>query len=68
MGLRIGAEDGNWQAALTGKNLTNKQYINGGVDGPLTGGGTGTSVGTHADLLGFGANPRTVQISLTKKF
>jgi hypothetical protein len=54
--------------ALIGKNLTNKQYINGGVDAPLTGSGTGTANAVHADLMGFGALPRTVQISLTKNF
>ncbi|MCW1382779.1 TonB-dependent receptor [Novosphingobium sp. KCTC 2891] len=67
-GVRLGAEDDNWQVALVGKNLTNKQYINGGVDGPLTGGGTGTASGTHADLLGFGTQPRTVQFQVSKRF
>jgi len=68
MGVRFGAEDGNWQVAVLGKNLTNKQYINGGVDGPLTGGGTGTTSGTHADLMGFGALPRTVTLQISKNF
>lgn len=68
VGLRLGARDDNWQVALIGKNLTNKQYINGGVDAPLTGSGTGTANAVHADLMGFGALPRTVQISLTKNF
>ncbi|MDE2404890.1 MAG: TonB-dependent receptor [Sphingomonadales bacterium] len=68
LGFRIGAEDDNWQFAVTGKNLTNRQYINGGVDGPLTGGGTGTAGGTHADLMGFGAMPRTIQFSVSKRF
>jgi outer membrane receptor protein involved in Fe transport len=44
VGLRLGARDDNWQVALIGKNLTNKQYINGGVDAPLTGSGTGTAM------------------------
>ncbi|WP_221796641.1 TonB-dependent receptor [Aquisediminimonas sediminicola] len=62
-GVRIGAEDDNWQLALIGKNLTNKFYVSGVVDGPSTGG-----VGLHADQLGFGNVPRTVQVQVTKRF
>jgi len=67
-GIRIGAEDDNWQFAVIGKNLTNKQYISGGVDGPNTGSGTGTTAGVHADQMGFGADPRTVMVRVTKNF
>jgi outer membrane receptor protein involved in Fe transport len=62
-GVRIGAEDDNWQLALIGKNLTNKFYVSGVVDGPSTGG-----AGVHADQLGFGNVPRTVQVQVTKRF
>lgn len=70
MGVRLSPEDDNWKLAVIAKNVTNKQYINGGVDGPNTGGGTGSPAGpyTHADLYGFGAMPRTVQIQITKNF
>ncbi|NBC36937.1 TonB-dependent receptor [Novosphingobium sp. FSY-8] len=68
MAVRIGSEDDRWQFAVLGKNLTNKQYINGGVDGPLTGSGTGTASGVHADQFGFGAMPRTVQFQATMRF
>ncbi|GLS98833.1 TonB-dependent receptor [Sphingobium jiangsuense] len=67
-GIRVGAEDDRWQVALIGKNLTNRQYINGGVDGPSTGSGTGTPTGVHADQLGFGALPRTVMLQLSTQF
>jgi iron complex outermembrane recepter protein len=67
-GLRFGAEDDNWQIAVIGKNLTNKLYIMGGVDGPSTGAGTGTTSGLLADQLGFGGLPRTVQVQFTKRF
>jgi outer membrane receptor protein involved in Fe transport len=66
--IRVGAEDDNWQLALIGKNLTNKFYVSGVVDGPSTGGGAGTPGGVHADQLGFGNVPRTVQVQLTKRF
>ncbi|WP_408588032.1 TonB-dependent receptor [Novosphingobium sp.] len=61
-GLRFGAEDDNWTIAVIGKNLTNKFYVSGVVDGPSTGGAT------HADQLGFGNLPRTVQVTVTKRF
>lgn len=67
-GVRIGAADDNWQFAVIGKNLTNKQYFTGGVDGPNTGSGTGTSGGIHADQFGFGNLPRTVELQFTKRF
>lgn len=66
--IRVGAEDGNWEVALVGKNLTNRFYVTGVVDGPSTGSGTGTPGGIHADQLGFGTLPRTVQLQLTKSF
>jgi outer membrane receptor protein involved in Fe transport len=68
IGVHIGAQDDNWTFAIIGKNLTDRQYINGGVDGPLTGSGTGTANAVHADLMGFGAMPRTVQLEITKYF
>ena len=67
-GVRVGAQNDNWQFAVIGKNLTNRQYITGGVDGPNSGAGTGTATGVHADLFGFGAVPRTVEIQVTKNF
>ena len=67
-GIRFGAEDRNWQVALIGKNLTNEFYVTGVVDGPSTGSGTGTAVGTKADQLGFGSMPRTVMVEVTKRF
>ncbi|MCT2401721.1 TonB-dependent receptor [Novosphingobium mangrovi (ex Huang et al. 2023)] len=67
-GIRLGAEDDNWQIALIGKNLTNKFYVTGVVDGPSTGAGTGTAAGLKADQLGFGSVPRTVMVEVTKRF
>ncbi|MGF7155348.1 TonB-dependent receptor [Novosphingobium gossypii] len=67
-GIRFGAEDDNWQIAVIGKNLTNRFYVTGVVDGPSTGSGTGTPAGVKADQLGFGTLPRTVMVEVTKRF
>lgn len=67
-GIRFGAEDRNWEIGVIGKNLTNEFYVTGVVDGPSTGFGTGTAVGTKADQLGFGSLPRTVMVELIKRF
>jgi len=62
---RISTDDDRWELALVGKNLTNHFYVTGVVDGPSTGSGTGTTAGVHADQLGFGTLPRTVQLQAT---
>jgi outer membrane receptor protein involved in Fe transport len=66
--IRFGRDDDLWQIALIGKNLTNRFYVTGVVDGPSTGSGTGTPAGIHADQLGFATLPRTVQLQITTKF
>ncbi|RME62279.1 MAG: ligand-gated channel [Alphaproteobacteria bacterium] len=66
--LQIGREDERWQLAVIGKNLTNRFYVTGVVDGPSTGSGTGTASGVKADQVGFAANPRTVEFRLTTRF
>lgn len=66
-GLRFGAADGNWQLAVIGKNLTNKFYISGVVDGPSTPNAASTP-GSLADQVGFGNLPRTVKVEFTKRF
>ena len=65
---RIATIDDRFEVALIGKNLTNRFYVTGVVDGPSTGSGTGTPAGVHADQLGFGNIPRTVQIQFSTKF
>jgi outer membrane receptor protein involved in Fe transport len=67
-GVRIGSEDDRWEVAVIGKNLTNRFYVSGTADGPSTGSGSGTAGGVHADIIGFAALPRTVQIQFTGRF
>ncbi|AUW60302.1 ligand-gated channel [Sphingobium sp. SCG-1] len=67
-GVRVGPENESWQVALIGKNLTNRFYVTGAVDGPSTGGASGGLTPAHADQLGFGTLPRTVQIQFSTKF
>jgi len=67
-GIRVGSEDERWQVALIGKNLTNRFYVSGVVDGPSTGGASGGLTAAHADQLGFGNLPRTVMLQVQTKF
>lgn len=67
-GLRFGAAESLWEIGVIGKNLTNKFYVTGVVDGPFTGSGTGTANGVKADQLGFGNVPRTVLVEVTTRF
>lgn len=67
-GIRIGSDDDRWEFAVIGKNLTNRFYVTGVVDGPSTGGASGGAVPAHADQLGFGTLPRTVMAQVTTRF
>jgi len=66
---RISTDNDRWELALIGKNLTNHFYVTGVVDGPSTGGGSGlpaaANASVHADQLGFGTLPRTIQLQAT---
>lgn len=66
--VRVGSEDGRWEVALLGKNLTNRFYVTGVVDGPSTGSASGGVTGTPADQLGFATLPRTVQLQLSWRY
>ncbi len=66
-GVKIGSDDDRWEVAIIGRNLTNKLYITGVVDGPSTGGTAGVD-GRLADQMGFGVVPRTVTVQLTTRF
>lgn len=65
---RIGTEDGRWQLAVIGKNLTDEFYVTGVVDGPSTGSGTGTAAGIQSDQLGFGNIGRTITFEVSTRF
>jgi outer membrane receptor protein involved in Fe transport len=67
-GLRLITDGDKYEFAVVGKNLTNRFYVNGVVDGPETGSGTGTPAGIRADQLGFGNLPRTIQFQVVGRF
>jgi iron complex outermembrane recepter protein len=67
-GLRVVTDGDKYEFAVVGKNLTNRFYVSGVVDGPSTGSGTGTPAGVRADQLGFGDLPRTIQFQVSGRF
>jgi outer membrane receptor protein involved in Fe transport len=66
--VRVKTQDKKWEAALLGKNLTNRQYYLGAQDAPATGSGTGTVNGISADQSGYGTLPRQLSIEATYRF
>jgi len=65
---RVKTEDGRWELAVIGKNLTKRWYATGGNDAPNTGSGTGGTVGVIADQIGFATLPRTIQAQITFRY
>jgi outer membrane receptor protein involved in Fe transport len=66
--IRLGTEDGVWQLAVIGKNLTNKYAMLVSSEVPSTGGLTGTAGGFVADRYGVSTLPRTIEIQLTWRY
>ena len=66
--VRIRTQDGRWQLAFIGKNLTDKLAIRGAGDVPSTGGNTGTDEGFLGDLSGGTIRPRQYELELTWRF
>jgi iron complex outermembrane receptor protein len=66
--VRVGTQDGKWQLALIGKNLTDKLAIRGAGNVPGTGGNTGTNEGFRGDLSGGAIRPRQIELELTFRY
>ena len=66
--VRLGTQDGRWQLAFIGKNLTDKLAIRGAGDVPSTGGNTGTPEGFLGDLSGGTIRPRQYEVELSWRF
>ena len=65
---RVRTRDDRYEIALVGKNLTNRFVVNGGIDAPNTGSGTGTNTVILADQGGYVGQPRTVELQATVRF
>src|SRR5690606_8550893 len=50
--IRLGSQDGRWQLAFIGRNITDEYALLSSADTPSTGGGTGTEAGFSADRYG----------------
>ena len=68
MSVRVGSEDGKWQFALIGKNLTDEYAYLFTRDVPSTGSGTGTAAGVPADGQTQANFGRTLEAVFTYNF
>ena len=66
--IRLGTQDGRWQLAFIGKNLTDELAIRSAGDVPSTGGNTGTPEGFLGDLSGGTIRPRQYEVELSWRF
>jgi len=66
--VRIRTNDGRWQLALIGKNLTDEYAFRSAGAVPGTGGNTGTAEGFPSDLQGTAIRPRQVELELTWRY
>ncbi len=66
--LRFRHTDGNWEAAIIARNLTDSFHISGETDLPNSGSGTGTVDAVPADPVGLVDLPRTVLLQVTYNF
>jgi len=66
--LRLHTEDGQWELAVIGKNLSNQFVQTGTIDAPSTGTPAGLATGTLGDQVGLILLPRTVTAQLTWRY
>jgi outer membrane receptor protein involved in Fe transport len=66
--VRLKSEDGRWEAALIGKNLTEEYVLSSAGDAPSSGSGTGTAGGLRSDLVGTPQPPRTIALQFTLRY
>ena len=66
--IRLRSQDGRWQLALIGKNLTDEQAFRGAGDVPETGGNTGTAEGFRGDYSGGVIRPKQFELEFMYRF
>ena len=66
--IRVGSNDGKWQVALIGKNLTDEYAFRSAGNVPGTGGNTGTAEGFPSDLQGTAIRPKQVELEFSYNF
>ncbi|WP_109807696.1 TonB-dependent receptor [Sphingosinithalassobacter portus] len=63
--ITLHGQDDRWSIALIGRNLSNELVVTSANDIPFTGGnGTGTTVGSTADMSAFVENPREIYVEV----
>jgi iron complex outermembrane receptor protein len=66
--IRFGDQDGKWQFAVIGRNLTDQYVLLNAIDTPSTGGNTGTALAFPSDRYGASLSPRTIEFEISFRF
>jgi iron complex outermembrane recepter protein len=66
--LRLTTEDGRWEGALIGRNLTDRHYWDAAYEVPFTGSGTGTPAGVRGDTYAALNRGRELFLRVSYKF
>jgi iron complex outermembrane receptor protein len=66
--LSLTTEDGRWEVALIGRNLSDKYYWDAAYESVFSGGGTGTAAGVHGDAYAAVNRGRELFLRASFKF
>jgi iron complex outermembrane receptor protein len=66
--LRLSTEDGRWEWALIGRNLTDRHYWVGSINAPFTGSGTATAEGVPGDRAASVSRGREIMLRVSFKY
>ena len=66
--VRISTDDGRWEWALIGRNLTDRHYWVASFNAPFTGSGTGTAAGMPGDQAASVSRGREIMLRISFKY
>jgi iron complex outermembrane receptor protein len=64
----VSTEDGRWEWALIGRNLTDRHYWVASINAAFTGSGTGTAAGVPGDRIASVSRGREIMLRVSFKY